>query len=219
MHFYTVNFNQAGVRIARPSTGSSSATPRGASRSRSKNFIFVENLNDNVTEDYLKRHLRAFGQVVHVSIPMHQGLRRGLAKAVFVGSVDGIVQKLHGTTIAGDKLWVCADPKAKLFEGAFANVVAGTYIGPVQREEMAAKEAVEKAAKEEAAKKAAEKEAAVRATPPSNFRGVYPCCESSRVRYHSESSAKLHPGSQHKSPADHTTRFHFPKCFTWKYAW
>lgn len=128
LHFYPVNFNQAGVLLRR---SSDSVVPVVR---REKSELFVENLNHNITETFLRQKLASHGHVVTVSIPCYpNGHRAGIALVIFSPAVDGIAGRLHDTSIAGDRIIVADDPKAALFDAASRKVANGTYADPAER--------------------------------------------------------------------------------------
>lgn len=81
------------------------------------NFIFVSNLNDNVTEVLLRKEFSQLSHVKSVYIPKHLYRSTGLASIRIPSRTNPsiFVKRFHEQRLCGDQLRVIPDPNATLF--------------------------------------------------------------------------------------------------------
>ncbi|KAI0564508.1 Histone-lysine N-methyltransferase [Gracilaria domingensis] len=91
-----------------------------SSKSIASNFLFITNLNDNITERILKDELSRSGAVCHVTIPNVDGRSAGMASVSLPANADPnlFVTAFDGLPMFGKKLSVRSDHDARNFRDA-----------------------------------------------------------------------------------------------------
>lgn len=89
------------------------------------NFLFITNVNDNITESFLTRALTRIGPVRKVHIPSLGGRRQGIASVQLPTAADPkvYVSNLHDKPLCGMKVSVTADKYAREFNATWKKIL------------------------------------------------------------------------------------------------